>query len=57
MSAETLAARVHLDTKILTGEFEPYLIKIGFVAISSRGRNLTDKGRDYYKTYIKKLNI
>lgn len=53
MSAETLAARVHMDTKVLIGEFEPYLIKIGFVTISSRGRSLTEKARDYYKSIIK----
>ena len=52
MSAETLAARVHLDTKVLMGEFEPYLIKIGFVSISSRGRSLTEKAREYYRSYI-----
>lgn len=52
MSAETLAARVHLDTKVLIGEFEPYLIKIGFVSISSRGRSLTEKAREYYRSYI-----
>ncbi len=47
MSEETLAARVHLDPKILTKEFEPYLIKIGFISITPRGRSLTDKGIAY----------
>lgn len=53
MSAETLAARVHLETKILTSEFEPYLLKIGFLTISPRGRGITDKARDYYKAHIR----
>ena len=52
MSAETLAARVHLETKILISEFEPYLLKIGFLTISPRGRGITDKARDYYRTHI-----
>ena len=47
MSEDTLAARVHVDPKVLTKEFEPYLLKIGFVSITSRGRSLTQKAIDY----------
>ena len=47
ISEDTLAARVHMDAKIMTKEFEPYLLKIGFVSISSRGRSLTEKGLAY----------
>lgn len=49
ISEATLAARVHLDAKVLTSEFEPYLLKIGFVNITSRGRTLTQKAIDYLK--------
>ena len=48
LSAETLAARVSVkDAKILMREHEPYLIKIGFISIISRGRSLTGKARNY----------
>ena len=49
-SAETLAARVGVkDAKILMREHEPYLIKIGFVTIISKGREITAKGRAYFE--------
>lgn len=49
ISEDTLAARVHLDAKVMTSEFEPYLLKIGFINITSRGRTLTDKAIKYLK--------
>lgn len=49
MSEDTLAARVYLDPKVLTKEFEPYLLKIGFIAITSRGRSLTPKAEKYLR--------
>lgn len=49
ISEETLAARLHLDPRILTKEFEPYLIKIGFISITNRGRSLTQKAIDYLR--------
>lgn len=49
LGAETLAARVGLDPKKLTSEYEPYLIKIGFVNVTGRGRSLTDKAIQYLK--------
>ena len=54
MSEDTLAARVHMDAKVLTKEFEPYLLKIGFVSITSRGRSLTQKAIDYLRGGEKK---
>lgn len=47
LSENTLAARAHLDIKTLEKEYEPYLLKIGFVNINSNGRTLTKKARDY----------
>ncbi len=49
MGAETLSARVGLDPKKYLSEFEPYLIKIGFVDVSGRGRSLTEKAKEYLK--------
>lgn len=54
MSADTLGARVHLDTKVLTGEFEPYLLKIAFVNIVRQGRTLTERGRKYWENLDEK---
>lgn len=47
MAAETLAAKAHLDTSVYVSEFEPYLIKLGFINISNRGRGLSEKGKRY----------
>ena len=49
ISEETLAARVYLDPKVLTKEYEPYLMKIGFISVNSKGRSLTAKAEDYLK--------
>lgn len=49
LGAETLAAKVGLDPKKLMSEYEPYLIKIGFINITGRGRSLTDKAIHYLK--------
>ncbi len=49
LSEETLAARVYLDSKLLTKEYEPFLMKIGFISVTSRGRYLTPKADDYLK--------
>lgn len=50
ISGETLAARVYLDLKVLTKEYEPFLLKIGLISITSRGRSLTLKGERYLST-------
>ena len=47
ISEETLAARLYLDPGIMTQEYEPHLLKIGFISINSRGRCLTPKAEDY----------
>lgn len=47
IGADTLAARVGLEPKKYLSEYEPYLIRIGFVDISGRGRSLTEKGKEY----------
>ena len=49
LSEETLAARVYLDPKLLTKEYEPFLMKIGFISVTSRGRYLTPRAEDYLK--------
>lgn len=49
ISEETLAARVYLNTKVLTKEYEPYLMKIGFLSVGLRGRTLTPKAEEYLR--------
>lgn len=47
IGAETLSARIGLDPKKYLSEYEPYLIKIGFVTVTGRGRSLTEKAIMY----------
>ena len=49
IGAETLSARVGLDPKKYASEYEPYLVKIGFISVTGRGRSLTDKAKEYLK--------
>lgn len=49
ISADVLSARVGLETKKYLSEYERYLIKIGFISVSGRGRSLTEKAREYLK--------
>ena len=49
VSEETLAARLYLDPGVLTKEHEPFLLKIGFISINSKGRSLTQKAEDYLR--------
>ena len=49
MAGETIAARAGLDTKKYHSGYEAYLIKIGFLSITGRGRSLTEKAMDYLK--------
>ena len=49
ISADVLSARVGLDTKKYLSEYERYLIKIGFISVSGRGRSLTEKAMEYLK--------
>jgi len=50
MAEGTIASRSGLESKIYSSEYEPYLIKIGFISINGKGRALTEKA----KTYLKK---
>lgn len=49
IGVETLSARVGLDPKKYASEYEPYLVKIGFISVTGRGRSLTEKAREYLK--------
>lgn len=46
---DSLSARVGLDPKKYQSEYEPYLIKIGFVTVTGRGRCLTEKAIKYLR--------
>lgn len=50
MGAETLSARIGLESKKYLSEYEPYLVKIGFVLVSGRGRSITEKAIKYLQT-------
>ena len=47
ISADVLSARVGLETKKYLSEYERYLIKIGFISVSGKGRSLTEKAIKY----------
>ena len=42
-----LAAALHEDPDTIEAVYEPYLLRLGFIERSPRGRLLTDKGREY----------
>jgi Holliday junction DNA helicase RuvB len=42
-----LASALHEDPDTMENVYEPYLLRLGFVERSSRGRVLTQKGREY----------
>ncbi len=42
-----LAATLHEDPDTIESVYEPYLLRLGFIERSPRGRILTDKGRTY----------
>lgn len=46
---QALAAALHEDVDTIEHVYEPYLLRLGFVERSSRGRILTMKGRSYLK--------
>lgn len=52
ISADVLSARVGLETKKYLSEYERYLIKIGFINVTGRGRSLTEKAIKYIKGEI-----
>ncbi len=46
-----LAAALHEDPDTLENVYEPFLLRLGFIERSSRGRILTMKGRSYLETH------
>ena len=46
---QALAAALHEDPDTIEYVYEPYLLRLGFIERSSRGRILTPKGRAYLK--------
>ena len=42
-----LAAALHEDSDTMEYVYEPYLLRLGFIERSPRGRILTQKGREY----------
>lgn len=47
MGVEVLAARVGLEARKYISEYEKYLIKIGFINVSGKGRILTERAVKY----------
>lgn len=45
-----LASALHEDPDTVENVYEPYLLRLGFVERSSRGRMLTEKGKEYLDT-------
>ncbi|MBA3789495.1 Holliday junction branch migration DNA helicase RuvB [Patescibacteria group bacterium] len=45
-----LASALHEDPDTIENVYEPYLLRLGFIERSSRGRILTDTGRSYLKS-------
>lgn len=50
VSADVLSARVGLETRKYLSEYERYLIKIGFITVTGKGRCLTEKAKEYLKS-------
>ena len=46
-----LSAALHEDEETLEGVYEPFLLRLGFIERSSRGRILTKAGREYLEGY------
>jgi len=42
-----LASALHEDPDTVENVYEPYLLRLGLIERSARGRILTDKGREY----------
>lgn len=47
ISANNLATLVGVSVQVLTSEYEPFLIKNGYLLITSKGRVLTEKAKAY----------
>ena len=48
-----LASALGMDVETLEGVVEPYLMMLGFVTVTSRGRKLTDKGWKAYEKVVR----
>lgn len=48
-----LASALGMDVETLEGVVEPYLMMLGFVTVTSRGRKLTEKGWKAYEKVIR----
>jgi Holliday junction DNA helicase RuvB len=44
-----LASALHEDPDTVENVYEPYLLRLGFVERSPRGRILTSKGKEYLR--------
>ena len=51
LGADILSARVGLQTPKYISEYERYLIKIGFVNVTNKGRLITEAGRIHIKKF------
>ncbi|MBE6633752.1 MAG: AAA family ATPase [Ruminococcaceae bacterium] len=49
ISADAIAARLHMDPRTMAEAHEPFLMKLGFLTVTSRGRGITAKAQDYLK--------
>jgi Holliday junction DNA helicase RuvB len=49
VGVQALAAALHEDLDTVEQVYEPYLLRLGFIERSPRGRILTQKGREYLK--------
>ncbi len=49
IGVETIASSLSEDTRTVEEFIEPYLLRLGFLKKTSRGRQLTQKGRDHIK--------
>ena len=45
-----LASHLHEDSETVENLYEPYLLRLGFIERSPRGRVLTEKGREYLES-------
>ena len=54
---ETLCAALGEGRNIVEEQIEPYLIYLGFINVSSSGRDLTKAGEEYVKSYNKRKSV
>lgn len=54
---DTLCAALGEGRNIVEEQIEPYLIYLGFINVSSNGRDLTKAGEEYVKSYNKRKSV